>query len=137
MKINTLGLMDVFLDQIEEIQRRYDHLKEVEKEFHLKLMDIQHLIEFYDFNACQNSKIITIQKKILRDRRLVKNEIAELKPLVITNKLTMSRDGNAYKAIAFAHKLNSDEDNNKEYKVRVMHDLLGETLSKSSDKPAI
>jgi hypothetical protein len=99
-----------------------------------KLVDLDHVQEFYDFNASQGYKLYKMRKDVLVERRDIKNEIEEFRPLI---EKTGEFENNKIKDVI--HKIvekNDTQATSKTYKVRVLTELFGNSL-KGRDKPTI
>ena len=116
-----------------ELLRQKDRLQSELSKLDLKLSDVDHAIEFYNFNASDGFKIQALRKKILQERRSVKDELSSVTSIIDT---FMIKDvDNRVKSIrGTIKKFQQPEIRN--YSVRELTDLFGDKMSVSK-KPKI
>jgi len=135
MNLDALEIIENMISMKEVVVKRLKELSEIQKELDCKKLDIDHVIEFYDFNASQNSRLITLRKEVLRSLRQVKDEQEILRPFV-SKEINLERNHGAHKHIKTVLRKNANEQNQRTYKVRIMNELFGDTLTNET-KPQL
>jgi hypothetical protein len=135
MNLNALEIIENMLSMKEVVVKRTEELNHLLSELDCKLVDLDHVMEFYDFNASQNSTLVTLRKNVLRERREVKDEMDMLKPFR-SKEMLLQRGHGAHKHIKTIMKKIENEQNQRTYKVRIMNELFGDTLNKET-KPEL
>ena len=129
----SLDYAKELFDLAEEIRL---HWKELHNKLSIadqKRSDVEHFIEINpNLNASQGNNAYKLLKEILEERRLIKNEIEELQPtlnFINNSQLTNPvKKRELYEIISNKRDINSNDAENKKYKVRVLTDIFGEVI---------
>lgn len=129
----SLRYANELFDLAEEVRL---HWKELHNKLSIadqKRSDVEHFIEINpNLNASQGYNAYRLLKEVLEERRAIKNKIDELKPtldFINNSQLTNPvKKNQLYKSITTKRDNNSNEAENKRYRVRVLTDLFGEVI---------
>lgn len=129
----SLDYAKELFDLAEEIRL---HWKELHNKLSIadqKKSDVEHFIEINpNLNASQGYNAYKLLKEILEERRLIKNEIEELQPtlnFINNSQLTNPvKKRELYEIITNKRDINSNDAENKKYKVRVLTDIFGDVI---------
>ena len=111
------------------------------KELHNRLsiadqtrMDVEHFIEpSVNLNASQGYKAYRLLKEVLEERREIKNQIEELRPVFEFANAPFLTDvkkkNDVIKRVKNKHHLNENADELKKYNVRILTDVFGDTIT--------
>ena len=99
-----------------------------------KKSDVEHFIEINpNLSASQGYNAYKLLKEVLEERRETKNQIAELKPTLDfvngTHLVNPIKKKQLYDTIVSKKNNNSNQVENKKYRVRILTDVFGETIS--------
>lgn len=99
-----------------------------------KRMDVEHFIELsVNLNASQGYKAYRLLKEVLEERREIKNQIEELRPVFEFANAPFLTDikkkSDVIKRIKNKHHLNENADELKKYNVRILTDVFGDTIT--------
>ena len=98
-----------------------------------KRSDVEHFIEINsNLSASQGYNTYKLLKEVLEERRDIKNKIEELRPtldFINNSQLTNPvKKNQLYDTIITKRDNNSNEAENKKYRVRVLTDIFGEII---------
>ena len=98
-----------------------------------KRSDVEHFIEINpNLNASQGYNAYRLLKEVLEERRDIKNKIDELKPMldfVNASQLTnTAKKKSLYQSITARRDNNSNDAENKIYRVRILTDIFGDII---------
>lgn len=98
-----------------------------------KRSDVEHFIEINpNLNASQGYNAYRLLKEVLEERRDIKNKIDELKPMldfVNASQLTNpAKKKSLYQSITARRDNNSNDAENKIYRVRILTDIFGDII---------
>ena len=135
MSLDALEMIENMCSMKEVVVKRTEELNNRLSVLDCKMLDLEHVIELYDFNAAQNSTLLTLTKNVLRERREVKDEMELLKPFR-SKEMNLERGHGAHKHIKTVLRKNANEQNQRTYKVRIMNEIFGDTLTNET-KPQL
>ena len=127
IKTNSVELAARLNSLVEEVKETKSNLCKELSIVDLKISDIQHYIENKRLNGVECYKAYKLLQDTLKERRAIKNKIAEIYPLyqnlIITNKMEN-------KARELKRKVTETQrkNNNKVYNVKVMKDVFGNVI---------
>lgn len=128
------------LEYANELFELADEIRLHWKDLHNKLSitdqkrsDVEHFIEINpNLSASQGYNTYKLLKEILEERRDIKNKIEELRPtldFINNSQLTNPvKKNQLYDTITTKRDNNSNEAENKKYRVRVLTDIFGEII---------
>ena len=125
--VNSVELATKFSNVVEEIKEIKLKLSEEQSILDQKVLDIQHYIESRNLNAVEGYKAYKLLQETLKERRMVKNKMAEIEPLyqnlIVTNKME-NKARELKRKVAETQRKN----NSKVYNVKVMKDVFGNVI---------
>ena len=98
-------------------KKLYHDLEIVEK----KIKDIQHYIEIYNVNAAEGYKAYKLLQESLKERRVIKDELFEMKPIVDS----LYNSGNNVNNTVSKVKQRLE---NRKYNVKILKEVFGKTM---------
>lgn len=134
-KTKVEGVLEMFEDKLKEIEelnqkllnianemksnkkKLYHDLEIVEK----KIKDIQHYIEIYNVNAAEGYKAYKLLQESLKERRVIKDELFEMKPIVDS----LYNSGNNVNNTVSKVKQRLE---NRKYNVKILKEVFGKTM---------
>lgn len=95
-----------------------------------KISDIEHYVEISNnLNAAQGYNAYKLLKDVLEERRQIKNQMNEMRPLIgAIQKSNLNCGGALYQSIKDRHRISKNEENDRIYKVKVLTDIFGEII---------
>ena len=115
----------------------YEHRKELNSQLSIvdkKRMDVEHVMELsQDKNASEGYNLYKMMREVLRERRLIKDEMDELEVSVVYLKSKcIGSENNMTKVIESVNnkiKLHDQDEKIRTYQVRVMTEVFGNTIN--------
>jgi len=115
----------------------YEHRKELNSQLSIvdkKRMDVEHVMELsQDKNASEGYNLYKMMREVLRERRLIKDEMDELEVSVVYLKSKcIGSENNMTKVIESVNnkiKLHDQDEKIRTYQVRVMTEVFGDTIN--------
>lgn len=134
MMNKPLALTQQLNDAINAI---YEHRKELNSQLSIvdkKRMDVEHVMELsQDKNASEGYNLYKMMREVLRERRLIKDEMDELEVSVVYLKSKcIGSENNMTKVIESVNnkiKLHDQDEKIRTYQVRVMTEVFGNTIN--------
>lgn len=122
----TIELADQMFDVACKVRSEWADLQKSLSEVDQKITDIKHYIEFSSLNVVQGYRAQNLLKKTLQERREIKNNIESLQPVfMVIGNHTEARQ------TKLMEKIKLIKSTKKSYRVRIMKDVLGDTLPSS------
>lgn len=123
-----------FFNNAEEIRKEWKELHNRLSIADQKKTDVEHYIEIHDkLNAAQGYQAYKMLNEVLKERREIKDDIEELRPLMDFLSGTKVYDHNTKnkinQLISNAYEKNENADEMKKYRVRVLKEVFGETIT--------
>lgn len=131
----ALELTDNLFNASENIRTEWKDLHNELSIVDQKKSDIEHFIELNsNLSASQGYKVYKLLKEVLEERRVIKNQIEELKPpMDFINGVQLTNPKNKttlFKDIKKRYNTNSNEVERKKYNVRILTDVFGDVIRK-------
>ena len=128
IETNSVELAARLNSLVEEVKETKSNLCKELSIVDLKISDIQHYIENKKLNGVEGYKTYKLLQDTLKERRAIKNKIAEIDPLyqnlIITNKME-NKARELKKKVTETQKKNNSSN---VYNVRVMKDVFGNVI---------
>ena len=128
-------MKDELLNQMQYIIDAQDYLLEKEKVIWDKLLDLDHFVELSsDLNVVEGYNTYKMIREARRERRIVKNKIEEIKPLVkLVNESVFMSNKNKINQVCdnIDSVIKKNVDSRKAYRVREMRSEFGDTIYKT------
>lgn len=120
-------------DTISIIKNEWENLANELSETDKKILDVEHYIEISkSLNAAQGYNAYKLLKDVLEERRHIKDQIDEMRPLMRTiqqsNLNEQKAMGSLYQSIKDRNRISKNEAENRKYNVRVLTEIFGETI---------
>lgn len=100
-----------------DLQEQELSLREKLQELELKIVDLEHYLEFYNLDMYSSWKYYKLFQSVMRERRCIKNDIAKIHYILSSNMQNAAMN-NISKA--------SNRLNNRQYTPRILIDLFNE-----------
>jgi hypothetical protein len=122
------------MDFYEDFKNTYVKMMEAWTDLHSQLSmcdkavsDIEHVMELFNHNASQGFKLYKMAQLKFRERRVIKNKIAELQLLL--NAFSFLGNEKLKENIKRIENDNKNAVTDRKYRVRVMHEVFGDMLT--------